>query len=624
MPALRTTKAEIKRLTTNPSTKQIIDGLWRAPLWMHDEVLLSPDDEAKTEAGASFDARYVYAENSFLDADDNQVSFASAEGFGNSMQASFAHVIGHFNAATSFAETIIGFHGFVSETQNAHQWIVTDRLFTIANGADANNRSDAFHMYKSGYAVYENAVGIGEYMHGNREPLDGTIQFNGAFSGYYNEAWHTFATAEQLSGLHPAVTIDPNSSTELYLYDGQIIGIDLSAYAKTANLHPAVSLGSGSETELALNPTTQVLTLTGLKKTFLSLNDTFDAYPTTNHGEVLICGTDAVLYADGFGVDAESAWASTSAVSQQYGNECVNNFSFITSASGWTLGSGWTYSEGWQAIEVDSNDAPTAGVVSQSITLTDGIYYLISIGFKLSTGSIEVKIGSETIVTLTAGSTDWRVVDLYYTAPTSDAVTLTLTPSGVSTDMGIDKVSIRQEITVGGSGLRVVDSSHNELYRLPTSAADELDFMVMGRDKRLEFKSAFDLGLISEDFFQGVGLLMKTSEDVFSEIPGTIGQMVYHDGLIWKALPKGTNNQVLKVNSDIPTWTDDTALVDADFASNGLMVRTGAGAYSTVADNSATWNTLASLGTKTFWNGTQAAYDAIGTKDSNTIYFINI
>lgn len=424
--------------------------------------------------------------------------------------------------------------------------------------------------------------------------------------------------------IHPAVTIDQNSSTELYLYDGQIIGIDLSAYAKTENLHPAVSLGTGSEPELALNPTTQVLTLTGLKKTFLSLNDTPSAYPTTNHGEVLICGTDAVLYADGFGVDAESAWASTSAVSQQYGNECVNNFSFITSASGWTLGSGWTYEVNLQAIIVDSTNAPTAGVVSQSITLTAGIYYLISIGFKLSTGSIDVKIGSETIVTLTAGSTDWRVVDLYYTAPTSDAVTLTLTPSGVSTDMGIDKVSIRQEITVGGSGLRVVDSSHNELYRLPTSAADELDFMVMGRDKRLEFKSAFDLGLISEDFFQGVGLLMKTSEDVFSEIPGTIGQMVYHDGLIWKALPKGTNNQVLKVNSDIPTWTDDTALVDADFATNGIMVRTGAGTYSTVADNSATWNTLASLGTKTFWNGTQAAYDAIGTKDSNTIYFINV
>ena len=606
MPALRTTKAEVKRLTTNPAMKQIIDGLWRVPIWMHDEVLLAPTDDAKVVAGANFDARYVYAENSFLDADNNQVSFASAEGFGNRMQANFSHVIGHFNTATSFAETIIGFNGFVSETQNAHEWVVTDRLVTIANGAEANNPSDCLHIYKSGYGVSENAFCFGEYMHGNREPLDGTIQFNGAFSGYYNGAWHTFATTEQID-LSNYVTFG-----------------DLTNYATYDDLHPAVTIGEGSETELALNPTTQVLTLTGLKKTFLSLNDTFDAYPSTGNGEVLICGTDAVLYANGFGVDAESAWAATSAVSQQYGNECVANFTFITSASGWSLGSGWTYDLGWQAVIVDSENAPTAGVVSQSITLTDGIYYLVSIGVKLSTGSIDVKIGDETIVTIAAGSTEWRVVDVYYTATTSNAVTLSLTPSGVSTDMGIDKVSIRQEITVGGAGLRVVDGSHNELYRLPTSSADLLDFMVMGKDKRLEFKSAFDLGLMSESYFQGVGLLQKTSEDVFSEIPGTVGQMVYHDGLIWKALPKGTNTQVMKVASDVPTWTDDTALVDADFTSNGLMKRTAEGVYAVITDNSATWNTLASLGTKTFWNGTQAAYDAIGTKDSNTIYFINV
>ena len=89
----------------------------------------------------------------------------------------------------------------------------------------------------------------------------------------------------------------------------QIIGIDLSAYAKTANLHPPVSLGLGSETELALNPTTQVITLTGLKKTFLSLNDTFDAYPTQGYGNGLIAGTSAVNYSNSFGVDGEGFWA---------------------------------------------------------------------------------------------------------------------------------------------------------------------------------------------------------------------------------------------------------------------------------------------------------------------------
>lgn len=598
MPALRTTKAEIKRLTTNPSTKQIIDGLWRAPLWMHDEVLLSPDDEAKTEAGASFDARYVYAENSFLDADDNQVSFASAEGFGNSMQASFAHVIGHFNAATSFAETIIGFHGFVSETQNAHQWIVTDRLFTIANGADANNRSDAFHMYKSGYAVYENAVGIGEYMHGSREPLDGTIQFNGAFSGYYNEAWHTFATAEQLSGLHPAVTIDPNSSTELYLYDGQIIGIDLSAYAKTENIHPPVSLGTGSETELALNPTTQVLTLTGLKKTFLSLNDTPSAYPTNGYGQGLKASGSNVLFSDSFGSDEDGFWMKII-----QGNETNSEHRYVDLGDyqSFILGAGWSRISG-------SNYHHTSGgglLVSNSVHLNiieneiedETVYYFyaycdapVNIYLVTPTGNILLRSN----VTGGCNST--------FTVSQNGSYAIAIEPYTTSTVVTISDFNLSYtyywNTPVFSSVPRLVDNTHAVLLNYPKPGG-----------------AAGDISCLDTD---GVTMIFKPLEDIITDANFLLDTDFPTAGLM---LTDGAGNYSV-ITDNSANW--NTALVDADFASNGIMVRTGAGTYSTIADNSATWNTLASLGTKTFWNGTQAAYDAIGTKDSNTIYFINV
>ena len=79
----------------------------------------------------------------------------------------------------------------------------------------------------------------------------------------------------------------------------------------------------------------------------------------------------------------------------------------------------------------------------------------------------------------------------------------------------------------------------------------------------------------------------------------------------------------------------------------GIAISTGSAWGTSITDNSANWNTaytdrnkwdggstgltaatgrtslgLGSIATKSFWSGTQAAYDALGSYDSNTLYFI--
>ena len=65
------------------------------------------------------------------------------------------------------------------------------------------------------------------------------------------------------------------------------------------------------------------------------------------------------------------------------------------------------------------------------------------------------------------------------------------------------------------------------------------------------------------------------------------GDIVYYNSG-WNKLAKGSDGEVLALASGLPDWT-----------------------------------ALGTMSGKTYWNGTQASYDAIGTPDGNTIYFIN-
>lgn len=397
----------------------------------------------------------------------------------------------------------------------------------------------------------------------------------------------------KITDLHNALIVNIESEPYLTVTEDQVISLNLSAF----NLHPAVSLGTGSETELALNPTTQVLTLTGLKKTFLSLNDTFDAYPAGGLGYMLISGDSSVLYSQAFGSDSEGAWAQITPEIENVGSNILSN-TYFSPSTGWTIGSPWVIQSFGNPPPYDYAayfSATGSGIISQQITLETGKTYRVKLFASdyETTPLVEVLIDGSVVAIATEGDSSRYSAD--FESPTTGEVTLGIRVTSPGT-LAVFNVTVSEVTITAGRGLRMCNSVHATKYILPTSAPSENDVVFARADGQLVF------GQIN-DFLPDTFLLD-------TDFP-TAGLMLT-DG--------AGNYSVITDNSAI--W--NTALVDADFASNGLMVRTGAGTYSTVADNSATWNTLASLGTKTFWNGTQAAYDAIGTKDSNTIYFINV
>lgn len=206
-------KYEIKDLFKDtgvlPPSKfmNLIDGLWRPNLWLYNEQLLSENDLEKVNPeDENYDARYLYEPNSFLTAGDEDIySWSQAYGYGHVVRANFAQVFGHANQANGMFETVMGSYATKSEAQTAKEWVVTDRLWTLGNGYDDDNRSDALTIYKSGFGVWDNAIAIGLYSHGGVEPIDGSIQFlldssEGYLQVYYNSQWNDLTI-----GSHTAV-----------------------------------------------------------------------------------------------------------------------------------------------------------------------------------------------------------------------------------------------------------------------------------------------------------------------------------------------------------------------------------------------------------------------------------
>jgi len=103
-------------------------------------------------------------------------------------------VLGEGAKSTSYREMLVG--SFPEElTATPDEWVATDRLFGIGNGIDADNRHDAFRIYKSGYAQLNNALRIGAYSWGTNNPEAGALQYTagGSFALYRNTTWNRLA-----------------------------------------------------------------------------------------------------------------------------------------------------------------------------------------------------------------------------------------------------------------------------------------------------------------------------------------------------------------------------------------------------------------------------------------------
>ena len=81
------------------------------------------------------------------------------------------------NAFNDYKETLAGTYPTIG-TGNETEWIETDRLHTMGNGPDADNRHDAAIFYKSGLMFLNNAIQLRKFKHGEDDALPGTLQFD--------------------------------------------------------------------------------------------------------------------------------------------------------------------------------------------------------------------------------------------------------------------------------------------------------------------------------------------------------------------------------------------------------------------------------------------------------------
>lgn len=78
---------------------------------------------------------------------------SSAFGAYNTAGGNFSLVAGFANNQSSFAESIFGLWNLQSTPSSTTAWVGTDRLFTVGNGVDSSNKSNAFVMLKNGTAT---------------------------------------------------------------------------------------------------------------------------------------------------------------------------------------------------------------------------------------------------------------------------------------------------------------------------------------------------------------------------------------------------------------------------------------------------------------------------------------
>lgn len=126
---------------------------------------------------------------------DNTTEFGIAIGQDNTIIGNRSITIGQGLTTNSFFETILGTYSIDALSQTPTTWVNTDRLFTIGNGLDINNKSIALELFKSGYLKLYNGLLIGAYAHNAVNPINGTLQYAaGALQIADTNLWYKILT----------------------------------------------------------------------------------------------------------------------------------------------------------------------------------------------------------------------------------------------------------------------------------------------------------------------------------------------------------------------------------------------------------------------------------------------
>ena len=151
---------QLKAMWRDPNMKELIDSLWREYYGLYAEKYnRDPGKWLQNYLSADFD-------------------FGQAIGQDHSINSNKSIAVGIGGITTSFMETILGTYNLADLDADPQEWNLLDRLITIGNGIDPENRSNALEVFKSGLFKLFNALVIGKYDHENEIPEDGTLQFD--------------------------------------------------------------------------------------------------------------------------------------------------------------------------------------------------------------------------------------------------------------------------------------------------------------------------------------------------------------------------------------------------------------------------------------------------------------
>lgn len=425
-----------------------------------------------------------------------------------------------------------------------------------------------------------------------------------------------------------------NIATKEIIVNAAVMPTTTTTTTLPVNTHPPVTLGYGSDPALTLDEENQVLSLdlsgyltgTTIDK-FIDLTDTFNTWPS-NHGQMLKVGDNAVEYSTKIGSDATGPWIYVTE-----SHEVTSDNRDVDEMGDWQdYGQiGWTYYRGTFTHVTGNTNllySPTLHL-KYSEDNYDQTHYLLYV-VKESLDPINIYLNGALIRVIDGEDGSYNCP---FTVPSDGDYVISFEVS--STDAvtifapHIDYYYYTDVYTYTG-GLRIVDNTYTSQLNYPNHAGNIGDVCVMDDDGlTMTFKSGIDANLITREQLSGLtgGQLLKyyPSTNTFLEVPDNSykwNKAILKDS--FSGLTSGFMYQDSYDNYriiDISGFTGDYLSKD-DFG-DGLMKISG-DTTSTIPDNSDHWNTLDTLGQKKFWQGTAAEYAAIGTKDANTIYFINV
>lgn len=163
---------DIKRMKPNDRVWALmVDVLWRELPGLYVEKYVSqgdPDDPTQA---------WVKGEIS------DDVDFGIYLGQDHKIEGNRSVAIGQGLNTKSFMEILLGAYATIAENQDPEVWKDTDRLVAVGNGIDAENRSLALELFKSGLLKLYNAILIGKYDHRTPEgelipPANGILSFD--------------------------------------------------------------------------------------------------------------------------------------------------------------------------------------------------------------------------------------------------------------------------------------------------------------------------------------------------------------------------------------------------------------------------------------------------------------